>query len=73
MRRFNAIAMSILFVLTFITGIAESGPSHPGPAVAHIFLVVLFTLSVITHVVLNRKALARYFGKTEHSRQSNGN
>jgi hypothetical protein len=73
MRRFNAIAMSILFVFTFIVGIAESGPSHPGPAVGHIVLAILFTLTVITHVVLNRKALARYFSKAEHSHQSNGN
>jgi hypothetical protein len=60
MRRVNFIFMAILFILTIITGIAESSPSHGNPAVAHILLVILLVISLLVHLWLNRKACSRY-------------
>lgn len=61
MRRANFIVMAVLFIVTIVTGIAESSPSHGRPAVAHIFMVILLVISLLVHLWLNRKACARYF------------
>jgi len=59
MRRINSILMLVLMVLIIFSGIAESRPSHAGPAVFHIFVTVLFILSLALHLYLNRKALRK--------------
>ncbi len=45
--------MIILFLVTVITGIAESGGLHTGVA-------ILFVISTLAHVIVNRKPFARY-------------
>jgi hypothetical protein len=61
MRKILMVGMLVLFILTIITGIGESSPQHTGPAVAHISIVVLLIVLVLTHTWLNRKAFRRYF------------
>ena len=69
MRRFVFFAMTILFVLTIITGFGEvninpgnatinANQGHPG---MHIAISILFITSAISHVVINRKPCVRYF------------
>jgi hypothetical protein len=60
-RRLLGITMPVLLGLTILVGIAESGPDHEGPPVAHIFLASLFLLTLFSHVWLNRKAFVSYF------------
>ncbi len=61
MRKAICILSAILFILTMITGIAEASPQHAGSPVAHIFIVILFTATILAHIWINRKAVARYF------------
>jgi hypothetical protein len=61
MRKANFMIMAVLFILTIVTGIAESSPSHGRPAAAHILVVILLVVSLLVHLWLNRKACARYF------------
>jgi hypothetical protein len=69
MRKVIGISMVVLFLLTVITGMAElgslAGPNslqdHGGP---HIIISILFTVSTLTHIVLNRKPFVRYFMST---------
>ncbi len=64
MRRINFIILVFLFILTAITGFAESSPTHEGRAVAHIALFVLLVISLLVHLWLNRKACARYLSNS---------
>jgi hypothetical protein len=61
MRKALTICMLVLFILTILTGVAESNPRHAGPAVAHIGITILFIITVLTHAWVNRKAFRRYF------------
>jgi len=62
MRKFICIAMPILLILVVVTGIVESQEFHAGrPPVAHIFIAILFILSMCIHALLNRKALIKYY------------
>jgi len=62
MRKFICIAMPVLLILVIVTGIAESHEFHAGrPPVAHIFIAILFILSMCIHALLNRKALIKYY------------
>jgi hypothetical protein len=62
MRKFICIAMPVLLILVVVTGIAESQGFHAGrPPEAHIFIAILFILSMCVHAWLNRKALIRYY------------
>jgi hypothetical protein len=60
MRRTISIAVPVLMLLSIITGIAESRPSHTGNPVLHIVIVILFIAAACAHAWLNRKALAKY-------------
>ena len=59
MRRVVCIATAVLFLLTVITGIAESHV-HPGNTGVHVVMAILFIASTLAHVVVNRKPFARY-------------
>jgi hypothetical protein len=63
MRRFVCISMLILFLLTVITGFAEAHV-HPGQSGIHTPLAILFILSSVFHIVINRKPFARHFTGT---------
>jgi hypothetical protein len=65
MRKALIIVMAVLFILTIITGIGESNPSHGGPAVAHITIVIMFIISILVHAWLNRKACLKYFNSSK--------
>ncbi len=61
MRRALFFIMLISGILMIILGIAEA---HVHPAtlpVAHIVVAVIFTLSTILHLMLNRKLFIKYF------------
>jgi hypothetical protein len=60
MRRAVCITMVVLFLLTVITGFAESHV-HPGDPGIHTVFAILFVTSILVHVVINRKAFARHF------------
>ncbi len=59
MRKTICIVMAVLFSVTVISGIAEAHV-HPGSSGLHTIMAVLFIVSILTHIVVNRKALARY-------------
>jgi hypothetical protein len=59
MRKALCLIMGVLFLITIITGFAESHV-HPGDAGLHTVVAVLFIASILVHAVINRKALARY-------------
>jgi hypothetical protein len=59
MRRFLFWVLLISGLLTIIVGIAEAQPSHGGLPVAHIFFAVIFTLAMIIHLIINRKAVLK--------------
>jgi hypothetical protein len=59
MRRLIFFAMAVLFLSTILVGIAESHV-HPGSAGHHIIASIVFSLFLLTHLVLNRKSIARY-------------
>ena len=59
MRRFICIAMAVSFLATVITGFAESHV-HPGSAGFHTVVAIIFVISTLTHVVINRKLMARH-------------
>ena len=61
MRRFISITMMVLFLLTFITGLAEAHV-HPGESGIHTPLAILFVVVTVVHVALNWKAMGRYLG-----------
>jgi Kef-type K+ transport system membrane component KefB len=71
-RKFLMVCMLVLFILTIVTGIGESSPQHTGPAVAHILVVVLFIVLVLTHGWFNRKAFRRYFTGTNKPEKASG-
>jgi hypothetical protein len=58
-RRTICIIMAISFLLTVITGLAESHV-HPDRSGIHTVFAILFIVSTLTHVVINRKSLARH-------------
>jgi hypothetical protein len=60
MRKLVCISMLFLFFATVITGFAE-GHIHPGQSGIHTVLAVLFVISTVTHMVVNRKSLVRHF------------
>ncbi|MDD5312219.1 MAG: hypothetical protein PHO26_04205 [Dehalococcoidia bacterium] len=60
MRRIISIAMPLLMILSIVTGIAESQPSHTGKPVLHIAIVILFAVAACAHAWVNRKVLAKY-------------
>jgi|WetSurMetagenome_2_1015567.scaffolds.fasta_scaffold351339_2 hypothetical protein len=72
MRKTLIIIMAVTFILTIITGIAESNPAHGGPAVAHIIITIIFIASVLTHLWLNRKACLKYFSSAKKTAGSSG-
>jgi hypothetical protein len=55
MRRFICMAMMALFLITVISGFAESHV-HPGNTGIHTVMAVLFVVSTLAHGVINRKA-----------------
>jgi len=64
MKKILGIAMPVLLLLTILSGIGESRPTHPGTPVLHIFIAVLFIIAMCTHAWLNRKALIKYYRST---------
>jgi hypothetical protein len=68
MRRVLGIIMPLLMVLVIVTGIAEARPSHTGLPAAHIFVTVLFIISLGLHIGLNRKAFLRYYSSPKKVR-----
>jgi uncharacterized ion transporter superfamily protein YfcC len=60
MRRFCVLALPIFGVLTIIVGIAEAQTWYAGPAVARFFVASMFVAICLIHIVINRKAVARY-------------
>jgi hypothetical protein len=64
MRRSISLTMVGLLLAAIITGIAESHV-HPGSSGSHTVLSILFITLTFIHIIINRKALVRYFlGKT---------
>jgi hypothetical protein len=59
MRRIISISMAILFLVTVITGFAESHV-HPGDSGHHTVISILFMLVVFAHMTLNSKTFGRY-------------
>jgi hypothetical protein len=60
MRRGVCLAMGILFVVTVVSGIAELHV-HPGQSGLHTVAAVLLVTITLIHVIINRKAISRYF------------
>jgi hypothetical protein len=60
MRKAVCLTMVILFIATIITGIAE-GHVHPGRSGVHTVMAVLFIITALTHVAVNRKSFFRHF------------
>lgn len=61
MKRILFFAMAFFFILTIVTGISNA-LSHPnGPAGSHIVSAVVFIALLITHIVVNIKAIIKYF------------
>jgi hypothetical protein len=58
-RKGICLIMGILFLVTIISGIAESHV-HPGNSGLHTVVAVLFVISIIIHVAINRKSFSRY-------------
>ncbi len=63
MRRVTSITLAVLLLLTIVTGFAEMHV-HPGDSGLHVVVAVLFILSTLVHVVMNRKSFFRYFSST---------
>lgn len=61
MRRGIAIAMVLLGLGTFVSGIVDSSAVSVGGPGHHIIFAVLFAIVVCIHGWLNRKPLIRYF------------
>ncbi len=70
MRRITSITMVVLFVISFVTGLAESHV-HPGESGIHTPFAVAFGAVTIVHVILNLKPLARYFRGQPKKLQAN--
>jgi hypothetical protein len=62
MRRITCIAMILLFLIAIVTGFAEAH-IHPVRSGIHTILAILFIISTLIHVILNRKPLARYLAR----------
>ena len=62
MRRVVCIIMVVLFLATIVTGIAELHV-HSDSSAHHVFIAVLFFISVCVHSWLNRKALIKHFSR----------
>jgi len=60
MRKIVCVFMALLFLLTIVTGIAESYV-HPGQSGIHTVMAILFIIIILIHIIINRKALVRYF------------
>jgi hypothetical protein len=60
MRKGICLAMGILFVVTLVSGFAEAHV-HPGRSGLHTVAAVIFVALTLMHVVINRKAISRYF------------
>lgn len=56
--------MAVLFLVTFITGLAESHV-HPGQSGIHTPLAIILFALGITHFSLNFKAFKKYLGLTD--------
>jgi hypothetical protein len=54
LKRFTSITMAVLFLLTVISGLA-AWITHTADADLHLVLAILFILSAVTHIILNRK------------------
>jgi hypothetical protein len=59
MRRITCITMVLLFLAMLITGLAESN-AHAGSAGFYTPLAILFVVSTLTHIVVNRKPMVRH-------------
>jgi len=70
MRKIICIAMAVFFLFTVITGVAESH-IHPGQSGSHTVISIFFVISILVHILINRKAFVRYFSgkplKTEQT------
>jgi hypothetical protein len=68
-RRFVFFTMTILFLLTIISGFggAHDNPGNPGinadqgQSGMHVAISILFVVSTIIHIMINRKPLGQYF------------
>ena len=65
MRRIVCIAMAMLFLATIVIGIGE-GHVHPGRAEHHIAVTIIFIISTLIHIVLNRKPFLKYLSSSFH-------
>jgi hypothetical protein len=69
MRKAVGILMMVFFLLTVITGLAESH-IHPGRSGSHTMIAIILIVSTLVHILINRKAISRYFsGKTAKTGQ----
>ena len=60
MKRVLFFAMAVFFILTVVTGISNALSKHQGPAGSHIVSAVIFIALIITHIVVNIKAVWKY-------------
>jgi len=60
MRKVVCVTMAAFFFFTIITGIAESH-IHPGHSGSHTVIAIIFIVSTLVHILINRKAFVRYF------------
>ena len=59
MRKIICLAMLVFFVMTVISGFAEAHV-HPGRSGIHTPLAILFVVFTLTHMIINRKSIARH-------------
>ena len=60
MRRVLVLLMLFFGLTIVVIGIIEASEWHRGLPEAHIIAASIFTALCLTHIFLNRKALARY-------------
>jgi hypothetical protein len=59
MRKIICLTMILFFVITVITGFAEAHV-HPGRSGIHTPMAILFVVFILTHMIINRKSIARH-------------